>query len=160
MMIRLPHKLWIFPQIVAPQKYQEFLSFFEAVASAPNTLKLIIQNIGKEMFPGGKISEGRINWEATIGMATFTQSRAVAPELPPIQPEETFTLKVENWIPFNPGLLRLRMKITANDSAKIEYYQSLTSPLPEDEWYQFVYAVDRHQLDLVLLLKQSLGERR
>ena len=155
----MPHKLLIVPKVFPPRKYRKFLAFFEAVTSTPNTIKFEIKNIGKETFPGGEIPKGCVNFEQVVGMATFTQPFRVTPEVPTIQPNETGTVNLKGWNPFSPGLWKILMKIKSKDNANIEFYQTSNGSPLEDEWNQTVYAVDRHQLDLTLLLERSLKKK-
>ena len=155
----MPHKLLIYPRVAPPRKYKRLLSFFEAVTGEENGFKLIVENVGEKTFPGGEImSGGRIALETIMGVISFTQWRNVDPKLPPIEPKNRFTIRLPTWVPYSPGLYRVAFKIKSTDEEKIEYYQSLGGSPREDEWCQFIYVVDRHQLDLTLLLEQSLSK--
>lgn len=155
----MPHKLWIYPTLVPPRKYKKFLSYFEVVATTENTIELTIENIGKKTFPGGKLAKPHVDFEMPIGFATLSSSRGVNPEIPPIEPNKSFSIKIE-WFPRSPGIWRITTKIKPRNRAKIEYYQSPKAPpLEEDEWFQILYAVDRHQLDLTLRLERFLKKK-
>jgi len=158
----LPHKLLIVPKRVGPRKYKKVLADFEVATGTPNPIEFSIENIGKEIFPGGKIPNGHIHCENIMGISAFTQSLSVTPKkLGIIHPKKTFIIKLEKWFPYYPGLWTMRIRIKPKDNVKIEFYQSREGkPLEGDEWYHFLYAVDRHQLDLILALQQSLGKRR
>lgn len=150
----------IYTDVVPPRKYKKFLSPREVVAGAPNTIKLTVKNIGKETFPGGKILESKVYMEFYIGMSVLTISGKVTPKLPTIQPNETFSIELKGWRPYCPGLWRISTKIKSKDNVKVKYYQTPKATPREDEWIAALYAVDRHQLDLSLLLKQLSSKMR
>lgn len=155
----MPHKLMISAKVKPPKEYRKLLSPIEVVAFAINNVELTIRNIGKETFPGGKISEGKILIEFFIGMSTVTVSTKVTPRLPAIPPNETLSRDFK-WSPYCPGLWRISMKIISKDNTPIQYYQRRKGTPKEKEWVYALYAVDPHQLDLTLLLEEYVRPQK
>jgi len=156
----MPHKLLIAPNLVVEPGFRELLSFNETVAARPMVVELHIRNIGEKAFPGGEISGGRFTFQTPLGIGIFKQERRADPsKIPNIPPRDIFVVKCA-WYPASPGLWEIGFKINAVDEEKIEYYQSETElPALQDRWAQYIYAVDRHQLDSILLLKELLKKR-
>jgi len=159
-MICLPHKLLIDYKIDAPRKYKKFLVDVEIVTSIPNNISLTVENIGKETFPGGKISQSSVYFEQFVGMATLTETIKVPMKIPALEPGETFKIIAKRLYALSVGVGKIRIKIEANDDAKVEYYQAKGNPpLKSDEWEHSISAVDRHQLDLTLLFQKFLNKK-
>ena len=159
-MIGMPssHKLLITLKIIPPKKYKAFLSEYETTTGLPTQLEIEIENIGKNRFPGAVFVEEQIVLETAIALRDVTTGGGVVPpKIRSLKPEEKVIIRC-NWTARIPGPSRVAMYITAKGNGKINFYRTRTGQ-PREEWHSVFYVVDRHQLDLALLLQKSLMER-
>lgn len=152
------YKFLITAKLIPPKKYKEFLLENETVAGLPTRFEILIKNIGKNEFPGGRFANDKGTFETSFAMTDVSVSFQIRPKkIDALKPGESLTIE-GSWNPSMPGPWRLVVNIEATDKAKIQYHQSPGSS-PSAAGYSFLYVVDRHQLDLALLLKRLLKKR-
>lgn len=159
-MVKMPfsHKLLITAKIVPPKKYKKFLSGDETTTGFLTKFDLQMQNIGKNEFPGGFFVEESLRVETSIGIRTLlTKGRITPIKIGNLKSGDTRAIKGA-WTARVPGCARIVMDIKATDKEKIDFFQSLHG-VPSKEWTYVFNIVDRHQLDMVLILSKLLEKR-
>lgn len=144
----LPYKLLITLEVKPPSEYRRFLSSNETVHGKVTKFVFHIKNMGDESVPRG---HAKIYFKTPYGMGDFTRT-APSTEIAALQPNETFSLKISaNFT--TPGLwfatLNFELAEKEEEKKKIEYYQFEGAEPSLENWLCPLYAVDRHQLDLI-----------
>ena len=137
-----------------PSRYKKFLSKDETVNGKYTKFVFHIKNIGDELVPQGHVE---IVLEKLVGMGTFSRTPPLA-EMPAIEPNKTFSLKKEIDLTL-PGLWFITLRVKLKDKKKIEYYQFEGGNPDFDKWMYPLYAVDRHQLDLISLVERLMKKK-
>lgn len=109
-----------------------------------------IKNIGDESLPRG---HAKVSFKTSFGMGDYTRTPP-STEITALKPNETFSLK--SSVDFTtPGLwfatlnFELAEKEEEKKKKEIKYYQFEGGEPSLENWLCPLYAVDRHQLDLI-----------
>lgn len=137
-----------------PSRYKKLLSKNETINGKYTKFDLYIKNIGDESVPPGRVE---IVFEHPAGFGTFTRTPASV-EMPAIEPNKTFSHKARVDLTA-PGLWFIGLKVKLKDQKKIEYYQHEGLKPTSDRWLYPLYAVDRHQLDLISLVEKLMEKK-
>jgi len=152
------HRLLVTAKIIPPKKYKKFLYRHETTTGLLSHVDVQIKNIGKNEFPGGVFDEEDLRLETAIGMKEIVITGTVTPPgVKSLKPEGTYTIDIA-WNAWVPGPSRVVMQMKAVDKGKIGFFRSLEGS-PSEEWSYIFNVVDRHQLDLALLLSKLLEKR-
>lgn len=147
----MPHKLLITLDMKPPSKYRKLLSKNETISGKPTEITVSVKNIGNETLPDGGQLE--VFLKRPIGTGEF--NIFVSPtRMPAIKPDKAFGIRGTEDL-MAPGLWFITITAKFKDKKKIEYHQT-KGPHYEKQWLQPIYVIDRHQLDLTLLLKKLL----
>jgi len=150
----VPHELLIRFKIIRPLGYKKFLSENETVSGKITRFRLKIKNIGEHPIPRGYII---LELERPTGMSSLTESTTPI-KISGIKCNETVSVSAVREM-VAPGLWFLNATTRFKDKEKIAYYQSEKLEPDYDKWMRAFYVVDRHQLDLQIILKKLLVQK-
>jgi hypothetical protein len=143
-----------------PLGYRKFLSENETVNAKLTEYVLQIKNIGNESVPRGHL---KIVLMTPFGMGEYTLGPPLI-EMAALEPSKTFSLKRSVYLTF-PGhwFLTLKFELAEKEEQKekkkIEYYQFERATPDLEKWLYPIYAVDRHQLDLISRLEKLMKRK-
>jgi hypothetical protein len=147
------HKLLITPTVKS-SAFDQFLGLFEVVRGLPFSLTLDFENLGESDFPGGSLSNFRIESGAPASVRTLFEEEFKCPLLHPGEPATV--VRDFEVIPFHEGLVWLKLRLVVEgEQHQIEYYQSKSGSLVSTtEWLSPIYIVNKESLRIIELLEK------
>ncbi len=99
---------------------------------------LSVTNIGGEQFPGGKLTEVKIEYKSG-GATTFDH---LTPEavVPSLQPSQTAQLPSVDLVAFRDGPVEIHVKLTSADGKPSHLFQNQFADMGPD-WFNFAFVV-------------------
>ena len=116
-------------------------------------IKFVVENIGEEVFSGGKISSVRVYLPEGITIILMPEKMPILPE---IKPNSSYEIEPLDFFPIREGLARVEVKVEAYDNKPIEYFQNPASSTGEI-WKNFMYIRKKEDQIIISLLEKLIG---
>lgn len=84
-------------------------------------IKLDIVNIGDSVFPGGEMTNFKVDF---MQKASQTVAKSMLEKIPPMKPSETVKLKPETFFAFEDGSASVGVSLKANDGEEVRLFQN------------------------------------
>lgn len=148
-----PYKILITPTVKS-SAFEQFLGPFEVVRGLLFSLTLDFENLGESDFPGGSLSNFRIDSGAPASARTSFEEGFKCPPLHPGEP--TTVINNLEVFPLHEGLAWLKLGLVVKgEQQQIEYYQSKGgSAASTAEWTAPIYVVNKESLRIIELLEK------
>lgn len=151
----MPHKLLIEVETIPEDPHSGHLLPLECVRGEPTKLRLTVTNIGDETFPGGTLTEIRVNYEGVQSpFSSFSEELTVKD----LAPDERYTIPEElQFVPMADGLTPIFVRVQSMDEQRFDLYQSADGqPSGNDRWTGVLYTVSRAQTIIIDMLTKLL----
>ena len=144
----MTYKLLIEMNIEFASPFKSLLKPGEVIRGELAKLTFFVTNLGRSIFPGGKVR----NWRIDFGQAHDIEHTSATANVKckPIPPGEKIRLLSEEIVPLVEGLAWVYFSIEPEGEKKeeIHYYQSLKEYVAGNEWIYCFYVVDRQMVQL------------
>lgn len=118
----------------------KYLKNGEILSKTWTPLSISIKNVGKEDFPGGKITDFFSRFENL-------QQNYETRDCPSIKVEEEILIYKKRMSVLTDGLGWLHIHLKSIDDKKIKFYQDFPDkPLATDHWVSPIYSVNKYQI--------------
>jgi len=108
-----------------------------------------IKNIGEKTFPGGKLTQYKVEYPDAIQSIPLK----LLPEIPPIRRDATYNLPPQNWHPKGGGLSWVVIGLKSNDEDVVELYQSIEGEA-YSEWRMPLYITKGEHKEIIEYLQR------
>lgn len=142
------HKLLILTKLRSLRKYRRFLVDAETPSALESICVMTITNIGDKVFPGGKMD---LRFRRPTGIGEITGDASV--NLSPLKSGDSAKINVK-WTPSYPGVWILNAEINPQDKAEVEYFIEKKKSVGKIS--PTFFAIDKHQLDIKIMLEKLL----
>ena len=146
------YDLLVTARVWADPHLQRHLKPSEVVRAELAYLRLELENLGSEAFPGGQVETLQLASGDAVSSIT---GLAAVPALP--IGGKAVWVERQAFVPPMSGLAWIRVKLQPSDNAGIRYFQAPgTTAMPE--WVLPIFVVERLQLATVMLLEELIGK--
>ena len=156
----MAYELLIEFEISYKSPLKKFLKPNEVVRCEPVDITMFMTNLGREIFPGGKIH----NWNITYGeeqRISYTSSKANNVDCSRLAPNERVRLLSEEVIFVTDGIAWIWCKVDPKGEGKeVKYYQAIGEALAREEWTNCLYVVNREMLLLLSAIEKLTKQLR